>query len=368
MNSQQQNEKEEKDKRKQQHDNDVLFIKESVVRKLLNWNDCVDAMESALVAMSSASSSLSSTSSSSSSQVANRDEPFSYQTPRTFTMAGNDGVLLTMPGYAANYTLSMVTGNNEKHSTLACKLVTSFAKNSQLNPPLPTILATILLFNSSTGKLKAIVDGTDITAWRTASVSLVATKYLHRPQQNSILAIVGTGTQGRIHALAMLNYFPNAFTRINLWNRTKARADCLRDELNELFPEVEIVVVDTSVECVIDADCIVTATNSPLPLFELKDLKEDVHINAIGAGINHHSELPMEIYQFADVFIESNVGIQTELKGIAEFINGEIGEIIVGRKHLDDASGKRRTVFQSMGNAIEDGIMANLIYQKFIEL
>jgi ornithine cyclodeaminase/alanine dehydrogenase-like protein (mu-crystallin family) len=64
------------------------------------------------------------------------------------------------------------------------------------------------------------------------------------------------------------------------------------------------------------------------------------------------------------------VGIQTELKGIEQFINGEIGDIIVGRKQHDASgmnNGTRRSVFQSMGNAIEDGVMANLIYQKFIK-
>lgn len=77
----------------------------------------------------------------------------------------------------------------------------------------------------------------------------------------------------------MLNYFPNYFTRIKLWNRTRSRAEQLRDELNELFPEIEILITVTSVECVMDADCIVTATNSSHSLFELKDLKENAHIN-----------------------------------------------------------------------------------------
>lgn len=88
---------------------------------------------------------------------------------------------------------------------------------------------------------------------------------------------------------------------------------------------------------------------------------------AIGAGTNHHSELSADIYQSSSVFIESNVGTQTELKGIKDFINGEIGEIIIKRKHHHEMA-NRQTVFQSMGNAIEDGIMANLIYQKFIKL
>lgn len=71
------------------------------------------------------------------------------------------------------------------------------------------------------------------------------------------------------------------------------------------------------------------------------------------------------VYQSSSVYIESNVGVQTELKGIEAFVSGEIGEVVAGRK-LSNRTGK--SVFQSMGNALEDGVMANLIYQKFIKL
>lgn len=78
----------------------------------------------------------------------------------------------------------------------------------------------------------------------------------------------------------MLNYFPNFFSKVNLWNRTKSRADALRDELNKLFPGLSIEVLEKSVECARDADVIVTATNSSSPLFGKSDLrKPSVHIN-----------------------------------------------------------------------------------------
>ncbi|CRL00139.1 CLUMA_CG013416, isoform A [Clunio marinus] len=344
---------------KQQHDNDEpLFIREAVVKELLSWNDCVDALESALVAATNSNKSA--------------DKPFSSQTPRTFTPVPGKGVLLSMPGFIGNYPLQTVTGN-ERHSTLACKLVTSFSGNSKLNPPLPSILATILMFNADTGRLKAIVDGTEITAWRTAAVSLVATKHLYyssrrfNSSNDYTLAICGTGAQGRIHAIGMLTYFPNFFSKLNLWNRTKSRAVKLRDELNKLFPGLTIAVLDNSTDCVNDADVIVTATNSSTPLFGKNDLrKSSVHINAIGAGTNHHSELALDIYQSGSVFIESNLGIQTELKGIEAYVKGEIGEVIKDEQRRDNS--EKISVFQSMGNALEDGVMANLIYQKFIRL
>lgn len=168
------------------HDNDPLFVREATVRELLSWNECVDAMESALVAALSDRKSA--------------DQPFSLQTSRTFTAVPGRGVLLTMPGFCGNYSMNMVTGN-AKHSTLACKLVTSFGGNSKMNPPLPSILANILMFDSDNGRLKAIVEATEITAWRTAAVSLAATKHLfvnRRPmseRRNCVLAVCGAGTQ-----------------------------------------------------------------------------------------------------------------------------------------------------------------------------
>lgn len=185
----------------------------------------------------------------------------------------------------------------------------------------------------------------------------------------------------------MLTYFPNFFTAVNLWNRTKSRAEELRSELNKLFPGLPITVLDTSTGCVNDADVVVTATSASSPLFGRSDFrKASVHVNgnecgcenprelliiiallhlAIGAGVHHHSEVNIDVYQSASVFIESNVGIQTELKGIEPFISGEIGELIDGRKHSNESG---VSLFQSMGNALEDGVMANLIYQKFMKL
>lgn len=205
----------EKNKSKQTEDNDPLFIREAVVEKLLRWNDCVEAMESALLAATNNSKTA--------------DEPFSSQTPRTFTPAEQRGVLLTMPGFVGNYTLKSVTGGDVKHSTLACKLVTAFAGNSQLNPPLASILATILLFDESTGRVKAVLEGTQITAWRTAAVSLAATKHLYGGvdggQREKTLAICGCGTQvSRAHLYSLIDF--NDMTNaqfVNINNMTERK-------------------------------------------------------------------------------------------------------------------------------------------------
>lgn len=88
----------------------------------------------------------------------------------------------------------------------------------------------------------------------------------------------------------MVTYFRNCFNQINLWNRTRRRAETFRDELNELFPNIKIVVMDSSVDCVRDADVIVTATNSSVPLFKRSDLcKSRTHINGKALNISQKS-------------------------------------------------------------------------------
>lgn len=103
-----------------------------------------------------------------------------------------------MPGYIGNYKLSQNT--SKTFNSLGCKLVTSFSKNMNLTPPKPNIMANILVFDETTGALKAIVEGTEITTWRTAAASLVATQHLFYGRsgvgENSInAAIIGCGVQ-----------------------------------------------------------------------------------------------------------------------------------------------------------------------------
>lgn len=105
-----------------------------------------------------------------------------------------------MPGFIGNYKLASIN-QTKRFNTLGCKLVTAFPNNSQLQPPKPNILANIFLMNELTGELKAIIQGSEITAWRTAAASIVATKFLYssRPSSPKIdsLAILGCGVQVR---------------------------------------------------------------------------------------------------------------------------------------------------------------------------
>lgn len=113
------------------------------------------------------------------------------------------GLLFSMPGYVGNYSLKPATVGHEpkRFNTLACKLVTYFATNEHLPKPLSNIMASICLFDPLTGRLNCVLDANEITAWRTAAASLVATQQLYfgrpnvRQGDRFNLAIVGCGVQ-----------------------------------------------------------------------------------------------------------------------------------------------------------------------------
>lgn len=103
-----------------------------------------------------------------------------------------------MPGFIGNYKLS--SGDQSTvYNSLGCKLVTAFPQNEKLTPSKPSIMANIFLFNEQNGELKAIIQASEITAWRTAAASLVATKYLYSKRLSSphlsTVAIIGCGVQ-----------------------------------------------------------------------------------------------------------------------------------------------------------------------------
>ncbi|XP_075155570.1 ketimine reductase mu-crystallin [Haematobia irritans] len=327
------------------------------VAKVLTWNLVNSAVEEALKATGQ-------------TQPKSNDDDsktsYAIQPARSVTPCGDfSKLLLTMPGFVGNYRLG--NENAKVTNTLACKVVTSFSANQSRQPPLPNILANILLFSPQTGQLQCIMDATQITGWRTASASICATKYLfvkrfpeteRRPIR---VAIIGCGVQGQSHALGMCKTFN--VVDIYLWNRTKTKADQLAIKLRAEHPNgIGVHVSDSPQDAVRNADVICVGTYSPNALINYSMLKHgDVHINTVGAGQVHFGEVGQDIYDHGVVYVDSLVSAQTELKDLKATIIGEVGEVI--RNAGKRKENNRLTIFQSMGIAAEDATVAQAVYE-----
>ena len=62
---------------------------------------------------------------------------------------------------------------------MASKLITSFPAN--LGGKLPAVQAVCVLFDGRDGRPLAVIDGTEITYWRTAADSALGAKLLAPP-------------------------------------------------------------------------------------------------------------------------------------------------------------------------------------------
>src|SRR5215211_1104161 len=79
----------------------------------------------------------------------------------TVAQSGSDAMILLMPAWTSG-----------EGSFLGCKIVTVFPDNAKLQRP--SIYGSYLLLSGTTGAPLAVMDGTTLTAWRTASASALA--------------------------------------------------------------------------------------------------------------------------------------------------------------------------------------------------
>jgi len=228
---------------------------------------------------------------------------------------------------------------------------------------LPTIMAIIIYNDPQTGYPLAVMDATDITAYRTGATAAIASKYLAR-QDSHTLGIIGAGRQAYTQIQAHAQLF--RLNLIKVYDRSREAAQ----KLIGFFPEYPLK--ECSLEETAACDIVCTLTPARVPFVKMEWIAAGTHINAVGADAAGKEELEPAILKEAMVVVddlrqasvagEINVPITNGIFAIDE-VYGTLGEIIVGRKQ-----GRKdrnvTTVFDSTGVAIEDLAVAKLIYEK----
>ena len=114
----------------------------------------------------------------------------------------------------------------------------------------------------------------------------------------------------------------------------------------------------------------ITATSSAVPVFDGRLLGEGVHVTAVGSFKPTMRELDEAAMRGARIVVDQRVPALAEageLQGVRAEDVVEIGEIVAGT-----APGRRsaseRTVFKSVGNAIQDLVVASRVYERALEL
>ncbi|MGG1660667.1 ornithine cyclodeaminase family protein [Brevibacillus sp. NRS-1366] len=269
-----------------------------------------------------------------------------------------EGTSLYMPSYLAS------------DDYIAVKVISIFPYNHQHG--IKALQSVILLTEAKTGQHVAMMDASLLTIMRTGASSGVATKYMAKEDAHSC-AVLGCGAQSIGQIQAVMEVRP--LTEIFLYNRTRAKADELKEKLSALYPDWqgEIYVVEDANLAVEKADIIICSTKATTPLFDGARLQPGTHINAIGAFLPHMQEVDLTTLQRSSkVVVDTLEGAQHEAgdllipisRGEWSFdqLHAELGEILTGNKPGRETADEI-TLYKSVGIAYLDTAVAKTVYE-----
>jgi alanine dehydrogenase len=251
--------------------------------------------------------------------------------------------------------------------SLATKLVSVFPENTDR----PTHQAIICCFDPANGAPLVVMDGTHVTAARTAAGSMLATRLLAREDGAGVVSVIGTGVQAHSHARAAAR-LPGV-RAVQVAGRDHARAEAVVDDLLEAgtaataLPSIEDAVRSATVVC--------AATHAAEPVVRREWLSPGTHVNSVGYNPAGDGEVDVQTMREALVVVESRsaalaappagaveLGRAIEARAIDADRVCEIGEIAAGdRAGRTDAG--QLTLYKSVGVAVQDAAAAGLILE-----
>lgn len=264
---------------------------------------------------------------------------------------GNCGHVLIMPAW-------------QPGGHLGVKTVNVFPRNGLEG--LPGLFATYTLYDARTGRPLAQIDGGEITARRTAAASALAASYL-APRSSRHLLVVGTG---RVASL-LPEAYGAAFElqTISVWGRAGAKARELAADLCARGWNAQ--ATEDLAAAAGEADIVSCATLSQEPLLRGAWLKPDSHLDLIGSFTPQMREADDDCLRQAALYVDTEEALVKSgdlvgplARGVIqrEDIRGSLADLVRGHcAGRDESTG--RTVFKSVGTALEDLAAATLVYE-----
>ncbi|MDW3209449.1 MAG: ornithine cyclodeaminase family protein [Reichenbachiella sp.] len=265
------------------------------------------------------------------------------------------GIMGMMPAYIRPYQL------------MGIKVLSVFPENYKQG--LSSHQGILHLFETKTGQLLASFDADEITAIRTAAVSGLMTDLLATKSATQ-LCLLGSGKQAEMHLAAISEI--RTIQNVTVWSQDKSHAAAFCTKVRSRYKNINFSICETVEAATAEADIICTVTASRHPILQNQALKENVHINAVGACTPDARELSSELVLQGEVYIDNYLATTHEAgdliipaaeKGLAieSLIKSDIHELL---KDPSSDHASKLTIFKSVGVAIEDLAAAYHCYKK----
>ena len=311
----------------------IAFFDAAQVEELLDYPGCIEAVRSAMIALS----------------TAEREQPLRQIWP---VGAGAWGI---MPG------------DLEALSTFGAKLVSVFGDPER--PGCTRHQGVVIAFDGETGAVSCIADAEPITKIRTGCATAVATDALARADAK-VLAIFGTGVQAEAHLRAVP--LVRDFHEILLWGRSPEKTCAFAEQMSKELGRPIEVVLDAE-EATRRADVICTVTSSREPIVFADWVTPGTHINLVGSSMLGPVEVdsalvakarytadyrPGALAQGAELVAAREAGVIDD-----SYVVYEIGEVLAGRTPGRENDGQI-TIYKSLGHVAQDLAAAAYLQQR----
>ncbi|MEO7018677.1 MAG: ornithine cyclodeaminase [Ktedonobacteraceae bacterium] len=282
--------------------------------------------------------------------------------PRASIELSTENLALLMPSLLQTAT----------QASFGLKLVTVVPTNPQRS--LPSISATVLLLDATTGQTLAILAGSWLTAMRTGAVSGLATDLLARPEAD-VLALFGAGAQAPMQVWAIHTVRPLREVRVVIRDGAHYKYEqlvrTLQQQLGTACPPLHRTA--NAHEALTGASLVACATPATSPLFASPDIAPGTHINAIGAFTPAMCEVDPATLARSRIVVDQREAAldeagdllqalaQGRIAGPATWL--ELGQLVSGeqrgRQSLEEI-----TFFKSVGLGIQDLVVASHVYER----
>lgn len=264
--------------------------------------------------------------------------------------AGNDDALLVWPAWQH--------GRN-----LGVKVVTMFPGNRAV----PGVQGLYLLFDGNDGSPQAVMDGTELTYWKTAADSALGASLLARRDAQTML-MVGAGALAPYLIRAYQAILPT-LQQVLVWNRSPDKAAQLARSITGVTGRA----CSDLQAAVRAADIVCCATSSHTPVVRGDWLQAGTHLDLVGGFTPDMRETDDAAVRRAQVFVDSrwftvnHVGdlMQPIANGVItpQDVQGDLFDLCTGA-HPGRVDATQITLFKSGGGAHLDLMTAQFISQK----
>lgn len=258
--------------------------------------------------------------------------------------------------------ISVHPQGNDFFTSMPCLLPSSYKmvgikEVSRINGRIPSLSSDILLYNSMSGRLLALIDADWITTMRTGAVAALSIKTLQKSDATSY-SFIGLGNTARATALCLLSVFENKIIKFRLL-RYKDQAESFVCRFKD-YPNVVFEIVDSIEDLVSQAEVLISSITDAQGLICPDDslwlegvLLVPIHTRG---------------FQNCDLFFDKIYGDDRDhvcgfqnfrrFKEFDEFTN------VLLKKNIGRENDSERIIVYNIGLGLHDIVYAHKIYDK----